>query len=165
MCHKKLPGFAFLPLVVQQLQILSWEKDFLQFCFLQQLSGSDFFREIYFLVCSRFSRCCRSWIVRESIKVYFGGIACSLNRDLNFKRLLFKWRTRRDPPLWKRHHSLSLYHYLLTAGLNSGQISKSICPRFHSENREKEKRESELFCSQRKEANGKEGFVGRENLT
>lgn len=58
-----------------------------------------FFRGIYFHVCCRFSRCCRSRIVRESIKVYFRGIACSLNRDLNFKRLLFKWRTRRDPSL------------------------------------------------------------------
>lgn len=52
----------------------------------------------------------------------------------------------------KRRLSLSLYHYLLTAGLSSGQISKSICPRFHSENREKEKEEikGELSFSQRK---------------
>lgn len=62
----------------------------------------------------------------------------------------------------KRHLSLSLYHYLLTAGLSSGQISKSICPRFHSENREKEKEEikGELSFSQRKGGNGKEWFVG-----
>lgn len=85
-----------------------WEKDFLRFFSLlfsdfaeqQQLTASDF--SVGFISTSaRFPRCCRSRIVRESIKVYFRGIACSLNRDLNFKRLLFKWRTRRDPSLWK----------------------------------------------------------------
>lgn len=73
------------------------------FCFCRTAAARRlwFFCGIYFHVCSRFPRCCRSRIVRESIKVYFRGIACSLNRDLNFKRLLFKWRTRRDPSLWK----------------------------------------------------------------
>lgn len=40
-----------------------------------------------FHIYARFSA---SGTVRESIKVYFGGKACSLNWDLNFKRLLFK---------------------------------------------------------------------------
>lgn len=53
----------------------------------------------------------------------------------------------------KRRRSLSLYHYLLTAGLSSGQISKSICPRFHRENRERKTarwRGNEWFVGRRK---------------
>lgn len=98
------PSFQWKLVVVQQLHIFRWEKDFSAvFCFCRTAAAHRlwFFCGIYFHVCSRFPRCCRSRIVRESIKVYFRGIACSLNRDLNFKRLLFKWRTRRDPSLWK----------------------------------------------------------------
>lgn len=36
------------------------------------------------------ARSSESGTVRESIQVCFGGKACSLNWDLNFKRLLFK---------------------------------------------------------------------------
>lgn len=57
------------------------------------------FGGIYFHVFSRFPRCRGSRMVRASIKVYFRRIACSLNWDLHFKRVLFKWRTRPDPSL------------------------------------------------------------------
>lgn len=64
-------------------------------CFSKQLADSFFsfshLRSVFFLLWDSDS---------ESIKVYFRGIACSLNMDLNVKRLLFKWRVRRDPCLW-----------------------------------------------------------------
>lgn len=61
----------------------------------------------------------------------------------------------------KRRRSLSLYHYLLTAGLSSGQISKSICPRFHSENRERDGWREDLSSHKgREEREGREGREG-----
>lgn len=62
----------------------------------------------------------------------------------------------------KRRHALSLYHYLLTAGLSPGQISKSICPRFHSENREREGWRASSSSHKGREGRGKSDLLAEE---